>query len=570
MSDIVPPLGATSRSWFADDVGAAGEHLTSYVGRLHRAEGRTPVIYFHTFFGDGLVTLAGTYQRHFDAIAGTSYPVLVPELGGGSQWATPDVVDPGGYVDDALAWAAAGPIITGTGLSTVAITGLGVRADKVAVHGWSMGSLNGLNWSWRNAGKLRAMVLVGPIVDAEKFYDDNPTFQAAIDADWGGHPNFVAALPDIDPMRNLDLIRPFGHRIQLWYAESDEYIDPADVRAFAELVGAEAHPFPGTHASLTDAPADRAAVFTLAKIRERASAYVGWDSIDTARFDQVQVTQPASPGNDNVLETVVGTDGRRGQFRLVSGTEGNERAALLLNDLFAPDMAVRDIWHNGNGGPMAGQSGNIMRAVVSGGTILMYIAWHDIFFNVPWIINRGVWSAPVGGNTLTQLGVQTAAIPGLRLAAGGDVLASSRASGVVTLTVLAADADRAFRSGIIDVAMAGAIGNYSGPAVRVDANHLAYNQAGADVTSGGPGSWADFQSCFPYMADTELYGTTMRGRFYVPGSDPPAWGDPDWTFTWTDTGGWGPTGYGRGGVMAGHVGTAGKFLQHGPLTIEEL
>lgn len=574
MSDIVPPLGSSSRSWLADNVGAVGQHMTSYVGRLHSPEGRTPVVYFHGFFGDGIVTLAGTYQTAFTAITATSLPLLVPELGGGSVWATPALVDAGGYADDALAWAATSPIVTGTSWTNATVTGMGVRADKVAVHGWSMGSLNGLNWAWRNAGKVRAVVLVGPIVDAEKFYDDNATFQGAIDASWGSHAAFEAALPDIDPMRNLDLIRPFGHRIQLWYAEDDEFIDPDDVRAFAELVGAEAHGFPGTHADLLTVPADQAAIFTLDKVRDRARAYVGWNDSDLGRFETVPVTLPSSPGNVNEFATTVAVGGRRGEWIRASGTEGNERHALLLNDVSAPDMAVRTIWHDGGGGSMVGQSGNFLRAVVDGTDFLAYTVWANVLFSVPWIVNRGVWGAVVGGNSLSLLGTTNSVIPGIRLAAGGEVLASERQGDVVTLVVHEADADRAYRSGVIDVVLPG-IANYSGIVTRVDANHLSYEQEGADVTSGGPGSWADFASCFPYVADTELYGTVLRGRFYVPGTDAPEWGDPDWTFEWEDTGGWGATGYGRGGVMPGHVGIWNPSayrprIQFGPLTVEEL
>jgi hypothetical protein len=580
---IVPPLGFSTRSTFYADslnVGATGEHLMAHVGRLHRALGAMPVLYFHGFFGDGLVTATGLYKTAFDALAGSGFPVLVPELGGGSQWATPDVVDTNGFADKALAWAATNPpIVTGTTFFNATVTGIGVRQDEVAVHGWSMGSLNGLNWAWRNAAQVRAAVFVGPIVDAEKFYADNAGFQGAIDSDWGSHANFVAALPDIDPMRNLDLIRPFGHRIQLWYAEDDEFIDPADVVAFAELVGAEAHGFPGTHADLITVPADRAAIYTLAQARNRLRTHVGWDSTDWAqRMEHVVANYQGLPHNVHVESTEAAVGGRRGRITRVSGANGNERHLYLVNDMSAANMAVRTVWHGRNGGDMRGQQGNLMRAVVDwdAGTYETYIYWHNVLFGVPWIVNASRWTGTIGVS-MVQNGSTGTTIVGLRRSAGGPVLASERVGGVVTLVVAQADADRAYRTGVIEVGFdGGSIGGYSGLVTRLDANHLQFAQAGGDVLSGGPGYWADFGSCFPYVADTELYGTHMRGRFYPVGMDAPSWDDPDWVWEWDDAGG-GHVGYGHPGIFAGHIGifisppdTPGDFVQFGPIDSDEL
>lgn len=577
MSDIISPLGSENGSWFADNAGVANEHLTSYVGRLHKATDRVPVLYFHGFFGDGLVTLAGLYQTAFGAITATSLPLLVPELGGGSQWATSDVVGTSGLADRALGWAVTDPIVTGTGFTDAVLNGLGVDPAHVAVHGWSMGGLNGLNWCWRNARKVRAAVLVGPIVDFEKFYNDNPSFQGAIDADWGSHSAFLAGLPSTDPMRNIDLIRPFGHRIQLWYAEQDEFIDPADVQAFAELVGAEAHGFPGTHADLITVPADQAAVYTLAKVRERASAYVGWDPPDWGRFEHVVANYEGTPHNTYEHRTVVAPGGRRGEVVRVSGPNENERHLYYLNDVSAADVSVTTVWHGRNGGEMISQQGNFCRGIFDPdtGAYAVYMNWHNVLFGVPWIVNMSRWTG-TSGLTMVQNGTTTKTIPGLRRIAGGAVLASERTGGVVTLVVSAADADRAYRSGVIDVAFDGvALGGYTGLVARVDANHLQYTQAGSDVASGGPGTWADFASCFPYVAQTELQGLHMRGRYYAVGQDPPDWSDTDWTMEWDDNGS-GHTSYGRPGIFQGHLGIfapppgLGAFQQFGPVTATEM
>lgn len=552
----------------------AGEKFSAYVGRTKRPQGRTPMLYFHGFFGDVYAVLADDYQPVFRSFAdAVGVPVIVPDLGGGSQWATPDIVGAGGHADDALDHAAAA-------------AHLQTQPYKAAVHGVSMGSLNALVWAFNRPSRIRSVTLVGPIVWAEKFYDDAPGFQGAIDADWGGHPNFVAALDDIDPWRNIDLIRPFGHRIKMWYAADDEFIDPADVRAFAELVGAEAVEIEGTHADLLNAPADAVAAWAAGTIRDRRRVYVPWDDTDWDRFDYVGATKqgyPTTPNEYSFTTEATGA-GRMGVYTRTAGPWGNDRHALLLREFRSPDSAVRTIWAEEGGGRMSGQQGNIHRAVIDedAGTYTWFIAWHNVLFAVPWIVNRAIWTgdlafptAPDAGS-LTQIGANNSTIAGLRLSAGGEILASERQGGIVTIVVRAADADANYRTGVMDVVFDGVdIAGYSGIVTRLDATHLQFPQAGGDVTSGGVGSWADFGACFPYIADTELSGDVMRGRFYKPGGPVPEWGDPDWGFTWDASGESGPDAYGLPGFMLGHVGifdgtATGVRCLTGPLAVDEL
>jgi pimeloyl-ACP methyl ester carboxylesterase len=573
---VYPPLGYSESGTFADPSYDTGEHMELYVTRSGATAGRTPVMYFHGENDDALSTLVANYRQPFNAIAGQGYPVLVPRLGGTPQWATNDIVGTGGFADHTL---------------TYANSRHGTRADKTGVMGLSMGAFNGLNWAWRNAGKVRSVVLLGPIPDISAFYTANPSYQAGIDADWGSHGAFVAALPTINPIQNLDKIRPFAHRVQIWYAAADQYIDPNQVLAFAELIGAaDVRAVPGTHEQLvTGVRADVIGSFTGRQMVDRRHVYVGWDDTDLDRVQQVVLSANANPAlrNRSSRHTLEAVGGRRFGFVREAGTDGNERFGQLLTDFEAPDMAVKNLWYNGDGavaqglaGLMVGQPGNIMRAHIDPATnqYLIYIAWCNILFGIPWIINRGVWSGTLEIDALTLLGIQNSVIPGLRLSAGGLILASSRTSNVVTLVVHEADLDNHFRSGILDIVMPGAIGSsvstLTNKVTRVDANHLQYTLAGPDVVSGGPGSWADFATCFPYWADTELAGPTMRGRFYRPGQDPPAWGDPDWTFTWQDTGPWGWPGYGRAGIMNGHIGIFDPGLRaemtYGALTVDEL
>lgn len=562
-----PYRGYSSWSRFTPDSFVAGEQASIYTGRLQRSDGQVPVVYFHGYQTDPLGMQDDAWQPLFNGFAGTGSPVIVPELGGQSVWATPALTDNGGLVDDSIDYA------------HNAVAG-GIRTDKLIIFGVSMGTVNALAWSWRspNPGRIRAMTLVGPIVNLEKFYNDNAGFQAAIDASWGSHGAFLAGLDNADPWRNIDLIRPYGHRITLYYATEDEFIDPDDVLAFAELIGAQAIPIETDHLLLiADMPVDEVVSRTRSVATNLARANVGWDDTDWARFEQVALTINATPANrnTNTRDTTVAPGGRRGEFIRLAGTDGNERHGQSLREVSAPDMFLGTIWHNQNGGLQVGQHGSFF-GHTENGLYQLYMAWSDIFFGIPWHINRGVWAGTIDNDDLVLLGNVGGVIPGLRLSAGGQILASSRASNVVTLVVDKDEADASYRSGIIDVVMAGTLGNYVGPVTRLDDNHLQYTMSpgGPDVTSGGPGTWADFASCFPFRADTKIEATTMTGRFYPLATDPPAWDDPDYTFTWQDTGGWGHRGYKTPGLMFGHVGLAvpgqRAFLQVGPVTVDEL
>ncbi len=562
------PIPFSSWSGYSPDSFVAGEQFSLYAGRLQRPNGKTPVLYVHGAGQDPEILQDDEWQPVFNTYAANDMPVIVPELGGTNVWATPAVVDNSGHMDDAITWASA------------TVNG-GVRSDKLLVHGVSMGSLNALAWSWRlpNPGRLRAMTLVGPIVNFEKFYNDNASFQAQIDASWGSHGAWLAGLPNSDPWRNIARIKPYGHRIHLVYAINDQFIDPEDVLAFAELVGAGKVTAVDTeHLGLVagGAPVDVMVSWALGTAVDRARAYIGWDAIDWDRFEQRILTQPpmVADRNVNIRDTIVAPGGRRGEYIRLLGDDGNERYAYLLPEVSAPDVGINNIWHNGDGGIMVGQHGNIPKAHIEAGTYTVHMCWSNILFAIPWIVNQAVWVGTVGSDDLALLGLSGATIPGLRLSAGGPILASSRAGGVVTLVVDKDDADRSFRSGVVDVAMAGAIGGYVGTVTRLDDNHLQYAQAGADVTSGGPGSWADFASCFPYNANTELRDVNMRSRFYPLGMDPPDWGDPDWTLNWVDTGGWGYRGYGNPGALFAHCGinlpNQRAVMQLGPFRADEL
>jgi pimeloyl-ACP methyl ester carboxylesterase len=542
---LVTPLGLMSRGSYADPSFTANPSA-HYTGRRTRSNLRTVTVYVP---GPGVTpssSQAPAFQETFNALADNDLPVIVPRLGATDRWATSAVVGAGGLIDQAIAWAA-------TPLSLGAMATL---PNKVNLVAHLNGALNAIVWAWQHPGMIRSIVLLAPIVDPGAFYTANPSFQASIDADWGSHGAFLAALPNINPMAaaNQALVRPFADRILCVYAASGTQVDPNAVIAWANLVGANLLEVPGGDSVVVNSQAEAVAAFVQRTVVKRPSVDIRWEDNDWDLFTERPLTLPGPPPNNvRDLRTSVFPDGRRGQVTRVSGSGGNERWSYTVTGFSAPDVGVRTTWYNGDGDTV-GQPGNIMRGRFTATTYLLYVCWANIFFSIGWIINRGIWSGTLGANDLVLTQTENTTIPGIRLNAGGQVLASSRTANVVTLVIDPASAPK-FKSGTIDVVMAGPIGNFSGNAVLVDDQHIVYTLAGADVASGGPGSWADIFGAYPYDIETTLVGDVMRGRTRIAGMDWPSWTDPNWTFVWTDAHG-GPTfqGYGEAGVMGNHIG----------------
>lgn len=112
-------------------------------------------------------------------------------------------------------------------------TELGCRTDKVAVVGRSMGGCQALNWARQNKALITSISLVCPLVNLVDGHDR--VFEAEIDAAYGSHANYLAALSTHNPMAYAAELA--GVPIRIWYASNDTSILPADVLAFASSVG---------------------------------------------------------------------------------------------------------------------------------------------------------------------------------------------------------------------------------------------------------------------------------------------------------------------------------------------
>lgn len=564
----------------------SGEGHLVYAGRLLNTPGRIPVVFCHGF----LLSIAQMYEPatsirrkayldDFQAIAGgATNPVVAADLAGPSTWGNDSVVATGGAIDDLLAWAnnpatAPDAVVTGGPV-------FGTRTDKVALFAESMGCLNALNWAWRNPGKVAAIVLRAPVVALDAFHDRNSgTFGAIIEAAYGGAPGYEAALATHDPMLNLDLIRPFGHRIQLWAGTSDEFIPPSEAQAFAELVGAEYHEIPGTHADLVNTPPDEVGFFFLETIRSKQHTFVQWEPTDWGRLEEVPITIVTGGPNTYDKSTIIGERGRRGSYAVTSGVDGNDRRVHLFptSEFSAVDMEVYSVWYSGDT-LMAGQQGHAMRSFIDydAGTYRIGMVWQNIIFAVPWIINLAVWTGPIGGpeGSMTQNGAINGTLEGLRIASGGQVLASSRSGNVATYQV--AQPHRVLVGDLLYIQdMETPSFDATGFAITTSPTSFSISQAGPDVISGGTGTFGNGSRTFPYQVRSRVYDlspTIMEVKAWPFGVDEPAYGDPLWSLTWTDPATHAHRGYGQAGILNAHVhpGTGGRITWGGPVMATEL
>lgn len=216
--------------------GRTGENISVWTGGP--TAGKVPLILCHGFLGTALqwydtitdpITVAtGTARAGLVALGPDLGPNTDPlRLDGQNNWGHDDVVETGGAIDDAIAWAA---------------TNLGTRTDKVGIYGTSMGG-TGLNWCWRNATKLAAAAFTIPCVALAGLHDRNPIGLATyVELAYSLEGGYLAALPDHDPSHptNLAKLALIADRIHLWYSGNDNVIAASEVEAFAAATGVEA------------------------------------------------------------------------------------------------------------------------------------------------------------------------------------------------------------------------------------------------------------------------------------------------------------------------------------------
>lgn len=532
------------------------ENYRWYAGRLPRTSGTIPVLHCHGLFGSAATIMTPDWIDDFKAVANTGHPLSTSDQGGGSTWAN----------DASIARVSAD-------LTQIA-SDLGTRTDRTALIGDSMGALLALNWAWRNPGKPRAIALRSPVVSMEAFYNRNAGFQGAMDSAYGGHSGFLAALPTHDPLQNLDLIRPFGDRIALWYATSDDYTPISEIESFAALVGAHLFIVEGEHeATITTVPPDQPAFWMFKEIIERKASVWDWGVSDWGGLQEVPITNAVS-GVEKTVEIVPG-NGRRGMWTAVSNVNGNDRRVYQLPDFQAVDSEIVNLLDGGEAQLM--QQGNFHRLFVDdNGAATAHVAWQNIVFGVPWIINVGVWvwdvdnSAGDTGFDTNQTGGYT--VPALEIGTGGRVLSASRAGGVVTAVC---DFNQRPRVGDHILLRDMDVSAFNGPVFvisEVGDNYIKFPMAGTDLAAAGDGAFSNFDRVFPFWLMTRCTGPSPSlcslKAWQGSQEDEPAWGDPYYgtTISW-ETGHY--SGYGGAGFLIAHPG-ANRSLVQGRVEAHEL
>jgi len=142
-------------------------------------------------------------------IAAKGFWVLCPGLNGTTPtWGNATASDIGGRIDAAITWAG---------------TNLGTRTDKVGIVGLSAGTVDGLNWAWRQPTRLACMGNVLNIPNMQTVHDSNRLGLAtAMETAHGGSAGtFNAAMAARNPSQNATLIAPIRQRTRSFISAAD-------------------------------------------------------------------------------------------------------------------------------------------------------------------------------------------------------------------------------------------------------------------------------------------------------------------------------------------------------------
>jgi hypothetical protein len=271
----------------------------------------------------------------------------------------------------------------------------------------------------------------------------------------------------------------------------------------------------------------------------------------------------------NAVNTVTrSVDTAAGLGRLTAaGTEGNDRRFYLALREASTDSEITALWHGHSlqqaGG---GQLGVVLRAqLLPDGRVTGYVVWHDWGFGQDQNMYVAVWTSEAGAGPNLQIsGIGTAAFDGLTDTV--DVSDATRTDGTVTARVPAGHGVKVGDRLVVSLADATFSGVHD--VVAVGDTWVRYAAAGSDATSGG-GTLRDLDQVMPYWVHAKVVGTTLSVKVWRDGRPEPAWGDPEWSRTFTDTTGVGPVGPGYDGIYAGHT-SAGGYVEYGSVEIFSL
>lgn len=191
---------------------------------LGRAE-RPVVLYNHGRGGGNEDFFDGVRERLLRTIALAGYPVVGSDEGGFATWGNDTAI---ARADDDIRYAESAAV--------------GASAPDVLLLGVSMGNLAMTNWARTHLSRVRGLVHLIPALDLAYHHDHDTLGVAAaeIDAAYGGHAGYLAALPTHSPIEYAATMARTPAAI--FYATNDTIAPPASILPYASAVGAALHP----------------------------------------------------------------------------------------------------------------------------------------------------------------------------------------------------------------------------------------------------------------------------------------------------------------------------------------
>lgn len=212
----------------------ASSPLKTGVLYVHGAEGSNPS-------GMAWMSLSGRWGIMREVASRT--PMLCPELGGNSTWGN----------DTALARMTA----SYNYLQTLP----GVSPGKVSLLAQSMGGTTAVAWARANPSKVDRIAMLIPVINLLDVRD-NSSYQAAIDAAYGGAYSEATYGATHNPLTIALAGGLAGIKVQLWYGATDTLCKPEFALQFAAALGSncDARRMGGGHAEETVANVDAASI----------------------------------------------------------------------------------------------------------------------------------------------------------------------------------------------------------------------------------------------------------------------------------------------------------------------
>jgi len=193
---------------------AANEvHVAIYGNRWKFDQARRGVLWCHNAGGSAETALTGTVGQpeSVKLLADRGIPVCAVDMGGAQNWGGPTAMS---RMTDA--W---------TFMKNV----MGVKTDKVILHGVSMGGIGALRWAKANPTLVAAIIGEIPEVNLQWVHDNGGA--AAVEAAYGGVPNYATDNPSANPSSYTSF------PIKFWYSSDDTTAPASEITSFASAVG---------------------------------------------------------------------------------------------------------------------------------------------------------------------------------------------------------------------------------------------------------------------------------------------------------------------------------------------